>query len=65
MIPMDARPRVLSVAQAAAELNVGRSTIYQMTAAGDLRSVRARGRILIPAIAIDEFLAPKTSSEAA
>ena len=53
------KPRVLSVQQAAQELNVGRSTIYQMAAAGEIRSVKARGRILIPAVAIDEFLAPK------
>ncbi|WP_291432370.1 helix-turn-helix domain-containing protein [Deinococcus sp.] len=38
-------------------LGLGRSTVYKLLRSGELRSVRAGRRILIPADAVTDFLA--------
>jgi excisionase family DNA binding protein len=49
--------RLLSVAAAAQQLGVGRSTVYQLIAAGQLRSTVVGRRRLVPLSAITDFIA--------
>jgi excisionase family DNA binding protein len=49
--------RLLSVVEAARELGIGRSLLYELLAAGALRSAKIGRRRLIPRDAIDEFIA--------
>jgi excisionase family DNA binding protein len=54
-------PRLRSVLQAARELGVSRSLLYELISSGALQSVKVRRRRLIPAPAIDRFLAELSS----
>ena len=56
-------PDILTAAQVAALLRVGRSTIYQLIAAGELESIPVHGHHRIPAKSVRKFLR-KTSPEA-
>ena len=47
--------RLLSVDEAAAALGIGRSLTYELMARGDLRSVKAGRRRLVPSSAIAEL----------
>lgn len=38
-------------------LGLGRSTVYKLLRSGELRSVRAGRRIIVPATAVADFLA--------
>lgn len=49
--------RLLSVDAAAEALGVGRSLAYDLIGRGELRSVRAGRRRLVPASAVAEFMA--------
>lgn len=57
---MSESPRAPStIREAAARLRLNAGTVYQLVAAGQIRSVRVgprRGRILVPEDAIDEYL---------
>jgi excisionase family DNA binding protein len=48
--------RLLNMRQVATALNVGRSTAFELTQSGQLRSVRIGKRRLVPVDALDEFL---------
>ena len=50
-------PRLLSIKQAVYQLGLGRSSIYELLAAGKLRSVKIGRRRCIPREAIDELIA--------
>ena len=52
-----------AAAQAAAFLRVGRSTIYQLIAAGELESIPVHGHHRIPVKSVRKFLR-KTSAKA-
>ena len=56
-------PDILTAAQAAAFLRVGRSTIYQLIAAGELESIPVHGNHRIPAKSVRKFMR-KTSAKA-
>ena len=56
-------PDILTAAQAAAFLRVGRSTIYQLIAAGELESIPVHEHQRIPAKSVRKFLR-KTSAKA-
>lgn len=56
-------PDILTAAQAAALLRVGRSTIYQLIAAGELESILVHGHHRIPAKSVRKFMR-KTSAKA-
>ncbi|MFY1652481.1 excisionase family DNA-binding protein [Solwaraspora sp. WMMB762] len=58
------RPRVLRVEEAARELGIGRSLVYDLIRSGRLRSFKVGSRRLIPAAAIDEAI-DQLSQEAA
>ena len=47
----------LSVQEAAKRLGVSRSTAWRMVQSGELRSVRAGKRVIVPESAINEYLA--------
>jgi excisionase family DNA binding protein len=49
------RPLLATPREAARVLNVSRETIYRMTAAGQLQSVRVRGSLRIPLSALQRF----------
>jgi excisionase family DNA binding protein len=49
--------RLLSVVEASRELGISRSLLYELLAAGSLRSAKIGRRRLIPRDAIDEFIA--------
>ncbi|MFV2021600.1 excisionase family DNA-binding protein [Micromonospora sp. LOL_023] len=51
-----ARPRVLRVEEAAHELGIGRSLVYDLIRSGRLRSLKVGSRRLIPTAAIDEVI---------
>lgn len=46
----------VSVTEAARQIGVSRATAYRMVADGQLRSVKARTRVVIPVAAVAEFL---------
>ena len=52
----DNLPLVLSVAEAATVLRIGRGATYALVRTGNLRSIRVGRKILIPRAAIDEFI---------
>ena len=56
-------PDILTAAQAAAFLRVGRSTIYQLITAGELESIPVHGHHRIPAKSVQKFMR-KTSAKA-
>lgn len=45
-----------SVVEAATQLRVSRATAYRLVQSGELRSVRLRGRVVIPVEAVTELL---------
>lgn len=49
--------RAYSVAEAAAELGIGRTLAYSLVASGELRTIKLGTRRIVPADAIDELLA--------
>jgi len=49
-------PLSVSVEKAARLIGVGRSTMFTLVHSGDVRSVRVRGRRLVPIRALEEFL---------
>jgi excisionase family DNA binding protein len=51
-----APPALLSIEEAARRLGIGRSTVYEALGHGELRSVRVRGRRLVPIDAIAELI---------
>ena len=51
--------RAFSVIEAAEQLGLSRSTVYNLIADGRLASLRVGGRRLVPTSAIEEFLAGK------
>ena len=53
----EALPRLLSIPQTCRLIGVGRSSLYQMMASGQVRSVKIGRRRLVPREAIDEFVA--------
>jgi excisionase family DNA binding protein len=61
----DAHPpapdRLLSVDEAAAALNLGRSALYGEVAAGRLRTVKVGRRRLVPAASIAAFIADRAA----
>lgn len=48
--------RLLPVSEAARQLGVGRSTVYELINAGDLRAIKVGRRRLIPSTAITEYI---------
>lgn len=47
---------VVSVEQAAQQLGLGRSKTWELVRTGELRSVRAGRRVLVPVSALESFL---------
>lgn len=56
LTPNKGRPLAYSVASLAEEAEVSRQTIYREVADGRLRAKRVRGRLVIPAEAVREWL---------
>ena len=50
----------LSVQEAAKRLGVSRSTAWRMVQSGELRSVRAGKRVIVPVSATNDYLAGNT-----
>ena len=50
-------PRLRSIKQATFELGIGRSALYELIAAGKLKTVKLGRRRLVPREAIEEFIA--------
>lgn len=55
--PIAAKPIAYSVADLAAETSLSKQTIYLEIESGRLAAKRIRGRIVIPAAAVEEWLA--------
>lgn len=56
--PVDMPPkRLYSVEEAAASLSISRTAAYELIRSEALRSVKVRKRRLVPATALDEFVA--------
>ena len=55
MVPKE--PMLLTLKETAAALRLGRSKLYELMAAGKLRSVKIGGSRRIPATALAEFVA--------
>lgn len=53
--------QLLAVAEAAARLGVGRTTVYELITAGEIRSVKVGRRRLIPATALNEYVTERTA----
>jgi excisionase family DNA binding protein len=49
------KPRFYGVREAAALLGTSEMTLYRAIAAGEFPAVRIRGRVIVPAKAIDEI----------
>ena len=62
---LNGSPRAVNVEQAAKLIGIGRSLAWDMVRRGDLRSVKAGHRTLIPLTVIDEFLAGATAASEA
>ena len=56
-------PTFYDVAEVAEMLKMSRMTVYRAVRSGELRSVRIRGRILIPAKVIEELVAGPDESD--
>lgn len=50
-------PRLLSIKQTVVELGIGRSALYELIAAGALKTIKIGRRRLIPREAIEAFIA--------
>jgi excisionase family DNA binding protein len=51
------KPRLLSIKQAVYELGVSRTAVYELIAAGKIKTVKIGRRRLIPSEAIGDFVA--------
>jgi excisionase family DNA binding protein len=51
-----AKPKAVSVQEAARLLALSRTSLYELLDAGRIRSVKVGSRRLIPAVALDDFL---------
>ena len=60
----NAAPRLLSIRQAAREINIGRTAVYGLPRDGKLKSVKIGRRRLIPRDAIEAFIAGLTNQGA-
>jgi excisionase family DNA binding protein len=49
--------KLLSIDEAAATLNIGRTLLYSLLLRGDIQSVKIGNRRLIPASALDSYIA--------
>lgn len=56
-MPGDCRPLVYTVKEAAAILRVCEATCWTMIRTGELRSIKVRGRRLVPASAVEALVA--------
>jgi len=50
------RPLAYSVPEAARALGIGKTTAYEAVAAGEIPSIRIRGRVLVPRAALERLL---------
>lgn len=50
-------PDVLTPIEAAKILRIGRSTIYELLASGDIKSIKIKTKILIPKSFLQDFIA--------
>ena len=57
----DSPPELLSIAQAARRLGIGRSRLYAEIGAGGVRSLRIGRRRLIPSDALAEFIGGRSA----
>jgi len=56
--------RLLRIPEAAAELSIGRSRLYELIAAGELRAVKIGSRgVRVPAAELDRFVADRLERE--
>ncbi len=60
-----AQARLLPVEVVMAQLGVGRSTVFELIANRQLRSVKIGRRRLVPQMAVDEFVASLLAGDAA
>jgi excisionase family DNA binding protein len=51
------KPRLLSIKQAVYELGISRTAVYELIAAGKIKTVKIGRRRLIPSEAIEGFIA--------
>jgi excisionase family DNA binding protein len=58
------KPRFYSVAEVAAIFGLSPMTVYRAIAAGEFPAVRIRGRVIVPAGAIDAMIEAATSEGA-
>jgi excisionase family DNA binding protein len=66
MSPRTSVPKLAYTPHEAAEaLGISRNLLYQLIGSGQLRSIKAGSRRLIPASAINEFLSGASSERAA
>jgi len=67
--PPSGAPRFYSVAQVAAMCGMSAMTVYRAIAAGEFPAVRIRGRLIVPARAVEEMaelaVAERTTVDAA
>jgi excisionase family DNA binding protein len=61
----DSQAKLLPVEGVMAQLGVGRSTVFELIANRQLRSVKIGRRRLVPQIAVDEFVATLLAGDAA
>lgn len=57
-------PTFYDVAEVAAMLKMSRMTVYRAINSGELRAVRIRGRLLIPAAVIENLVVEATADRA-
>lgn len=56
--------RLLRIPEAAAELSIGRSRLYELIAAGEVRAVKIGSRgVRVPASELDRFVADRLENE--
>lgn len=64
-LPATTRKVLLTVNETCATLSIKRTLLYEFLSSGELRSVKVRGRRLIPAKALDEFIEHLTTAQKA
>lgn len=57
-------PRFYSVAEVAVILGMSAMTVYRAIAAGEFPAVRIRGRLIVPAVAVDAMVSAAVSGGA-
>jgi excisionase family DNA binding protein len=55
-VPDPEQPKLLTVAEIAAELRVSKMTVYRLVHAGDLRSIRIGRSFRVPVKALEDYL---------